>query len=402
MEEVVVIIGIIVLILYGLYLLAGIGVKVVIACAVPLLGGLLLGYYALFAIAIVWRWRLRCTHTLLGLAKPSLGKNSSFLSFDLVSKELHKLNPLAAVFASGFSCVAVYTLQAHTDTFQRTFEGHPIMQSVGVAGAWLFPVMLGVWFWNGGRTNGRFESIIATALKRRGFLGAQTIVGLREIDTVEPKIHALRSELGIAWPFNYRAAVERYVNSHPEILLDAKPLAMVTSMIVQLARNDLTGLSNCNEARKRALAKYQELGGLLTVKAVPLLADNVEECRLVLLRANSYIAERRWQAYESKMDTAVREMEILRQNFLADDVDEFEEDSHSDAGSNGAHLSHDPYDVLGVNRDAPDQDINAIRKRLLQIYHADVDSPFVIRGKDAEINEAYEQIMDERHPERRN
>jgi DnaJ-class molecular chaperone len=56
----------------------------------------------------------------------------------------------------------------------------------------------------------------------------------------------------------------------------------------------------------------------------------------------------------------------------------------------------DPYTLLGVSEDAPDEEIKAAHRNKVKAYHPDVSDPFLKQHNEEVlklVNRAYERIM---------
>ena len=96
----------------------------------------------------------------------------------------------------------------------------------------------------------------------------------------------------------------------------------------------------------------------------------------------------------------IKYADILRNILYSGVWCRFETYIRESAGKNGRKNMFDPYSVLGVSRDASDEEIKKAYRKLSRKYHPDanINNPNKAQAEEKfkEVQQAYEQIMKER------
>lgn len=359
-----------------------------------LLLGALSGYYAL---AVLQFFRIRSLAYGLTTGAVLFTFNGRELELTQSAAQLRKFcSPLwersvAAASAGITSALALITLQTRTKAFEFLFRVGPLTWAE-TALAWSGPILISLWFVTGAGVTGYFERQIVSRIQ--GFT-TKANLELRKASELEGYLLALNVS---GWSLRndpaqrYQRAVREYFASHSsELVMDPASGVAVIQALKTLAQQEVRQTQAAVQQYQNALMQFRELRGYARAvqetalkKPIEMIGDRLTQLRKMMeLQDFTGVAE--------LLQTLQQEMQSLDQQLMR--AQQARIDSAYVSQVAAGRVNVNPYERLGISRDATTEQIRRLRNKLVQIYHPDALDGSPNASRMAEINAAVDQIL---------
>lgn len=208
----------------------------------------------------------------------------------------------------------------------------------------------------------------------------------REIDGLEAGVAALYQQLDLWWSGNYRAAADKWIESHTaQAVFEPDTALALLEAITELARTDMNHLVEATESYRDLESRRRTVEALARAQHAPQLEAGCKETAHAMDELRTLAFARSWELFANRAEQLAAELEEL-----------IEDTSLRSRSMVTLPPGSDPYRLLGIDASASSASIKKLRFRLAQVYHPDIGGETGNDAKMAELNAAYDEIMRER------